>query len=120
MVAVPGISEWTLTVSERLALAGAPLWFYAGKLLWPTNLSFVYRIGKLRVHYGRDLAPAGRVGGPSQGSCGISGHASWARATTFALGYFIVALLPVLGFFDIYFFQVLLCCDHFQYLAGIG
>ena len=43
-----------------------------------------------------------------------------ARATTFALGYFIVALLPVLGFFDICFFRYSYVADHFQYLAGVG
>jgi tetratricopeptide (TPR) repeat protein len=119
MVAVPGTSEWTLTVSERLALAGRAVWFYAGKLLWPTNLSFVYPHWALRVHSVETWLPLAGLAAMT-GILWYFRRASWARATTFALGYFIVALLPVLGFFDIYFFRYSYVADHFQYLAGIG
>ena len=36
------------------------------------------------------------------------------------MGYFIIALLPVLGWFDVYYFRYAFVADHFQYLAGIG
>ena len=32
--------EWTF--AERVIIAGRALWFYAGKLLWPVNLAFMY------------------------------------------------------------------------------
>src|SRR5207247_458135 len=42
------------------------------------------------------------------------------RAAAFALSYFVVALLPVLGFFDQYFYRYSFVADHFQYLASVG
>jgi tetratricopeptide (TPR) repeat protein len=44
----------------------------------------------------------------------------WATAAAFGLGYFVIALLPVLGFFDIYYFRYSFVGDHFQYLASLG
>jgi hypothetical protein len=34
--------EWNFSVMERILIAGRALWFYAGKLLWPADLSFSY------------------------------------------------------------------------------
>ena len=34
--------EWSATPVERFLLAGRALWFYAGKLLWPQPLVFLY------------------------------------------------------------------------------
>jgi len=35
-------AEWSLTLIQRCLNAGRALWFYAGKLLWPRHLTFVY------------------------------------------------------------------------------
>jgi tetratricopeptide (TPR) repeat protein len=45
---------------------------------------------------------------------------SWARAGLFGFGFFVAALLPVLGFFDIFYFRYSFVADHFQYLASAG
>ena len=45
---------------------------------------------------------------------------SWGRAPLFALAYFALPLLPVLGFVDMAFMQYSLVADHLQYLAMIG
>ena len=34
--------EWDLSTASRVLIAGRALWFYAGKLVWPTQLSFNY------------------------------------------------------------------------------
>ena len=38
----------------------------------------------------------------------------------FGVGYYLIALFPVLGFFDIYYHRFSLVADHFQYLPIIG
>jgi tetratricopeptide (TPR) repeat protein len=100
-------------------LAGRAVWFYAGKLLWPTNLSFIYPRWELGVHSVETWLPLAGLAIVA-GILWYFRGAPWARAATFAMGYFIIALLPVLGFFDIYFFRYSYVADHFQYLAGIG
>ena len=34
--------EWSLGLVDRCLIAGRALWFYAGKLLVPIDLTFVY------------------------------------------------------------------------------
>jgi Flp pilus assembly protein TadD len=112
-------SDWTLTAAQRLMLAGNAIWFYAGKLLWPANLSFIYPRWELPV---RSVAAWLPVAGLFlvAGALWRFRCTAWARATAFGLGYFMIALAPVLGFFDIYFFRYSFVADHFQYLASMG
>jgi len=42
------------------------------------------------------------------------------RAVFFAAAYYLISLLPVLGFFSVYFFRYSFVSDHFQYLASMG
>ncbi len=114
-----GVSEWTLSNAQRSMLAGRAVWFYAGKLVWPWKVCFIYPRWELPVHSVAAWLPlAGLLLGA--GMLWRFRRAAWARAATFGLGYFLVALLPVLGLFDIYFFRYSFVADHFQYLAGIG
>ena len=36
-------AEFTLSMGQRCLLAGRIIWFYLGKLVWPSHLVFVYR-----------------------------------------------------------------------------
>jgi tetratricopeptide (TPR) repeat protein len=111
--------DWSLSIAQRLALAGCDIWFYAGKLLCPLNLSFVYPRW--------EIDKAGPIAFlPLLGTVAIAGGL-WAcrgrtaaRAGMFGLGYFVIALLPVLGFVNVFYFRYSFVADHFQYLAGIG
>ena len=110
---------WTLAAGQRLVLAGDAVWFYAGKLLWPADLIFIYPRWELWT----DSAVAWL---PLAGLLAVAWvlwrfrHESWARAGTFGVGYSVIALLPVLGFFEIFFFRYSYVADHFQYLATMG
>jgi protein O-mannosyl-transferase len=110
---------WALSLVDRFCIAGRAPWFYAGKLLWPPNLAFIYPhwsvLGKSPASWFAWLGIAVVV------ALGWRHRQkSWARAGLFGFAYFVVALLPVLGFFNIYFFRYSFVADHFQYLAGIG
>jgi hypothetical protein len=35
-------AEWALSFVDRVLVAGRALWFYAGKLVWPYELTFIY------------------------------------------------------------------------------
>jgi hypothetical protein len=45
---------------------------------------------------------------------------TWGRPLLFALGYFVIALLPVMGFFKMSYMAYAPVADHFQYVAMIG
>lgn len=100
---------------QRLADAADAVFFYLGELAWPHPLMMVY--------------PA-HASGPLAGftyfalllAVLITVSLVWqrSRARMFAWLYFIVALLPVLGFVDLNFFRFSFVADHFQYLASMG
>ena len=112
-------SAWALSLIDRFCIAGRSLWFYMGKLLWPPNLSFIYPrwsvLGKSPISW---LAWLGIVAVTALGR--RYRQKSWARAELFGFAFFAVALLPVLGLFNIFFFRYSFVADHFQYLASIG
>lgn len=112
-------SESALTVAQRVLLAGDVVWFYAGKLIWPVNVCFIYPRWELPVDSVVAWLPLVGLVIVAVGLWQFR-RDRWARVLTFGLGFFIIALLPVLGFFDIYFFRYTFVADHFQYLPSIG
>ena len=102
------------TFPARLALAGRAVWFYLGKAFLPFNLTFIYP--RWEADTGRAatwlplvllivvfaaLLPVGRRG----------------RLVAMLLASYVLLLLPVLGFFNIYFMAYSLVADHWQYAA---
>jgi len=103
---------------SRLATAGWVPWFYLSKALLPVNLTVIYP--KWQVDPSRW---ASYVPGVVLIAC-LSvfwwKRRTWGRAILFGLGYFVVTLFPVLGFFDQSFYHYSWVADHWQYYAIIG
>ena len=106
------------SLPERVLIASQALWFYAGKLAWPTNLSGIYPLWDISV--GNPLAwlyLAATV---------LLAAALWFARHRIGRGplagalFFVVTLAPVLGFVDHDYMKYSLVADRFQYLAGIG
>jgi len=111
-------ADFALTLWQRVLLSGRAIWFYAGKLLWPTDLIFSYPrwrldprawwqygfpAGVLAVTIGLWLASRRQHRGPLAGFLIFAG-----------------TLFPVLGFLGVYPFRYSYVADHFQYLACLG
>ena len=110
--------EWNLSFWQRLLIAGRALWFYAIKLIWPVNFTFIYPRWVL------DVFDLWQWVWPS--SFVITALYLWwfrerlGRGPITGLACFSVTLFPALGFFDIYPMRYSFVADHFQYLASMG
>jgi hypothetical protein len=102
--------------AERLLGAGAVVWFYLGKALWPARLIFVYPQWQIDPRSVAWWLPGVAVLAVSAGLW------RWARprGLFFAWAYFVVMLVPVMGFTDVYFMKYSLVADHYQHLAIIS
>ncbi len=110
-------SSFALTWAQRCLLAGRVVWFYLGKLLWPSDLIFVY------PRWDPKTDAAGWVG-CLVAALGVTAIL-WAlrrrtRAPLAAWLYYVGSLFPALGFFNVYPFIFSYVADHFQYLASMG
>jgi tetratricopeptide (TPR) repeat protein len=101
---------------DRLLEAGATVWFYLGKALFPVHLVFIYPLWHIaagNLLWWLPLLAAMAVTALLWARPGL-------RPLRFAWLYFIAALIPVLGFADISFMRYTLVADHYQQLALIG
>jgi tetratricopeptide (TPR) repeat protein len=102
----------------RVAGAGWAAWFYLFKAVLPVNLMAVYPLWPIN---------------PANPLVFLPGlllvavivvlwlrRGSWGRPGLLALGYFVLLLLPVLGFFHMSFARHSLVADRWQYFALIG
>jgi tetratricopeptide (TPR) repeat protein len=103
---------------ERVLIASRALWFYAGKLLWPSPLIFSYPRWKISVS---DLGAYLWVLVTAGLGVVIWRVRRWTgRSVEVAAVYFAAILSPVLGFIMLYTFLYSFVADHYQYLACIG
>ena len=102
----------------RLAGAGMAVWFYIGKALLPLNLNLIYPRWNISPATPLSYLPILALSG-ALFLC-WKFRRSGGRPLLFGIGFFVVNLFPVLGFFDMYFLAISRVSDHFQYLPLIG
>ena len=103
---------------ERVLIASRALWFYAGKLAWPTNLSVIYPLWDISLgDPWAWLYPAAAM--VLAGVLWLARHRIGRGPLAGAL-FFAVTLSPALGFVNYGYMQYSLVADRFQYLACIG
>jgi hypothetical protein len=110
-------ADFDLSFAQRLVQAGRAAWFYAGKLVWPDNLMFIYPRWTLDATDPRQWAPL-VLGVAVLAAFWLARRRS--RAPLAAALCFAGTLLPALGFVNVYPFRFSYVADHFQYLAGIA
>jgi len=106
-----------LSLLDRCLIAGRAFWFQLWKLLWPSDLMFVYPRWDINAavwwQYLLPLAVLALLGI-------LWSLRRWSRAPLAGVLIYIFLLLPMLGFLNIYFFLYSFVADHWQYLACLG
>ena len=103
---------------ERVLIAARALWFYAGKLLWPTDLIVIYPLWEISA--ADRVAWTYVLGAAALAALLWFGRERFGRGPLAGVLFFAVTLSPVLGFVDYGYMQFSLVADRFQYLAGLG
>jgi tetratricopeptide (TPR) repeat protein len=109
--------DFDLPFAGRVLVAGRTIWFYAGKLVWPFGLNFVYPRWTVDASvWWQWLFPLGVL---------AVGAALWSlrRRTRGPLAvflFFVGSLFPVLGFVNLYGARFSWVWDHWQYLPDLG
>jgi tetratricopeptide (TPR) repeat protein len=110
--------EWDLSLMESCLVAGRALWFYAGKLLLPLNLAFIYPRWEI------DAAVPWPYLYPLSAAAVLAALWRWrhriGRGPLTAVLCYVVTLFPALGFFPVYPFQFSFVADHFAYPASLA
>ena len=109
----------TATFAQRLAGAGAVVWFYLYKALLPLDLVFIYpqwNIDTQRAVWWLPLLAMLCLSAVLVWKC----RTRWGSVLLFAWAFFCIALLPVMGLVDVYFMKFSLAADHYQYVAIIA
>ncbi len=109
--------DFTFTLVERCLIAGRTVCFLLWKLVWPTQLAFIYPRWQIDTgSWWQYLFPLGTVAL----SAVLWSIRRWTCAPLAALLYFGGTLFPMLGFFNLYTFRYSFVANHYQYLASLG
>jgi len=111
-------ADWSFTFAGRCLIAGRSLWFYAGKLVWPVHLTFIYPRWKIETEvWWQWLFPVAAIGV-------VAGlwlaRRRIGKGPLVAVLFFVGTLGPALGFVNVFPMRYSFVADHFQYLASVG
>jgi Flp pilus assembly protein TadD len=111
-------TAWAFSPAQRILIASRAIWFYIGKLLFPTRLSFVYPPWHI------DPGAIGQWMFPLAVVAGFAalwiGRGRFGRGPLTAAIFFALTLFPALGFVNIFPMRYTFVADHYQYLASLG
>ena len=110
--------SFDFSLTERMILAVRALWFYAGKLLWPSGLAVIYPRWDIRV--ADPLTWAYIIAAVALVVALWHFRSRLGRGPLSGALFFVVTLSPVLGFVDYTYMKYAFVADRYQYLAGIG
>jgi Tfp pilus assembly protein PilF len=113
---------------RRVVFAGFALAFYFWKSVFPVDLMPIYPAWSGGEHHIWQLWPWGlgaallaglwRLG--RSGRSGVDSQIPWARHVLFGAGFFVLNLVPVLGFVPMSFLRLAPVADHLAYLPLVG
>ena len=107
---------YDLGLARRCFLAGRIVWFYLGKLAWPTDLVFIYPRWNVAADWTWSLPSIGLAAALAM----LISIRRISRAPLFAMLFFLGSVFPALGFFNVYPFIFSYVADHWQYLPCLG
>jgi len=105
-------------IFSRLACAGLSLSFYIWKFFWPVELMPIYPQWKVDATSPTHFLPWLFLGGIFYGLLWIRPQNR--RDILLAISFFVLILLPVLGFMSISYMRFTWVMDHFIYIPQIG
>ena len=103
---------------ERVLVASRAVWFYLSKLLWPSNLTFIYPRWTISPTHLLDYTWL--LAGVVLCAAIYFARRYVGRSVEVAAAFFVVTLSPMLGFIMLFTFRYTFVADHYQYLACIG
>ena len=110
-------TDYNYTFIERTLIAGHAIWFYLGKLFWPSDLIFIYPRWQVSESIGwQYLFPAAAL---LFVAALIWLSRRW-RGPLAGFLFFAGTLFPALGYLNVFPFRYSFVADHFQYLACLG
>ncbi len=107
-----------LSPIERVLVASRAVWFYLSKLIWPSNLTFIYP--RWNISPGRLLDYIWLVAGVGVCVAIYFLRRYVGRSVEVASAFFAATLSPVVGLIMLFTFRYTFVADHYQYLACIG
>jgi len=110
-------------VASRIATAGMAILFYLKQIVWPVNLLPIYprwEVDPPKVWQFLAWPVIAAAAAWIWANRGTAARPQWGRHAALGLGFFLLMVLPVLGFVTISYMRITWVADHFIYLPMIG
>ena len=110
-------------VASRIATVGMAILFYLWKTIWPFNLLTIYPRWEVDPPKAWQFLPWPimiAAGWWLWINRGTAERPTWQRHVIFALAFFVLMLLPIIGIITISYMRITWVADHFLYMPMLG